>query len=142
MPYIENVSYSDIQQGKHFNKGKDSVLIQIINPGHYNGYPKPKDKFIEVHQFEILDAGDYDGFQEDALFTQEQAEEIMSILVKALDSGKNVLVHCHMGVSRSGAVALVGSFIGFQLRHKGQVPNRRMLKLLEREIYNNYQDYI
>lgn len=141
--YIENVSYADIQKGAHFNKGSESVLIQIINPGHYNGFPKPKQDFLEVHQFEIFDAGDHDeGFPEDALFTREQAAAIMKILIAALDQGKNVVVHCHMGISRSGAVAIVGSFIGFQLRHNGQMPNRRMQKFLEWEIYNNYQEYV
>lgn len=141
--YIENISYADIQKGAHFNKGSESVLIQIINPGHYSGFPKPKQKFLEVHQFEILDAGDNDnGFPEDVLFTKQQASQIMAILIKALNEEKNVVVHCHMGISRSGAVAIVGSFIGFKLRHTAQIPNRRMQKFLEQEIYNNYQDYV
>ena len=140
MPYIENISLRQAVKGDHWNRGQDSVLIQIVNPAY--GFPNTSTKFSEVFQFEILDAEDRDNFHEDAKFSTEQAAQIVKILVDALDANKNVTVHCHMGISRSGAVALIGSFIGFELRTKNQVPNRLMQKLMERELYNNYQDYI
>lgn len=140
MPYIENISLRQVVKGDHWNKGQDSVLIQIINPG--SEFPKPAVKFSEVYQFEVLDAEDRDNFPDEAKFSKEQAAEIVAILIKALEAELNVTVHCHMGVSRSGAVALIGSFIGFHLRTRNQIPNFRMQKLLEIELYNNYESYI
>lgn len=140
MPYIENISLRQAVKGDHWNRGQDSVLIQIVNPAY--GFPNPGVKFSEVFQFEILDAEDRDSFHEDAKFSKEQAAQIVKILVDALNANKNVTVHCHMGVSRSGAVAIIGSFIGFELRTRNQVPNWRMQKFMERELCDNYQDYI
>lgn len=139
MPYIENISLRQIVKGDHWNRGQDSVLIQIVNPGF--GFPETKEKFCSVYQFEVSDEDDLYSTK-DGLFTTQQAAEITKVLIDALDSNKNVTVHCHMGISRSGAVALVGSFIGFELRTKNQVANRRIQCYMERELFNNYQDYI
>lgn len=139
MPYIENVSLKAAQKGQHFNKGENSILIQIVNPGF--GFPRTKEKFCSVYQFEVSDEDDLYSNKE-GLFTTQQAAEITKALIDALDSNKNVTVHCHMGISRSGAVALVGSFIGFELRTNNQIANRRIQCFMERELFDNYQDYI
>ena len=128
MPYIENISLKQAVKGDHWNRGADSVLIQIVNPAL--GFPKTKVKFLEVHQFEILD--------EEPKFSEEQATAICKILSDALKSDRNVTVHCHMGIARSGAVAIIGHFMGFDLCTKNQVPNHRMQKPLECEFRNNY----
>ncbi len=138
MPYIENISIRQIEKADHWNRGQDSVLIQIVNPGFK--FPKPQVKFLEVHQFEILDAEDRDShFIDEVKFSKMQASKIIDILLDAARQDRNVTVHCHMGISRSGAVALIGSFIGFDLRTNNQVPNMRMMKYLELELHT--RDY-
>lgn len=139
MLYIENISLKAAQKGQHFNKGADTVLIQIANIGF--GFIRTKDTFQEVHQFEVSDNDDLYSTDE-GLFTQKQASEIVKVLIDALNAKKNVTIHCHMGISRSGAVALIGSFIGFKLRTHNQIANRRMQCFMERELFNNYKDYI
>ena len=46
----------------------------------------------------------------------------------------NVVVHCHMGVSRSGAVAEVGTIMGFRDVGKFRVPNLMVKKKLMEQL--------
>lgn len=142
MPYIENISRSQIEKGDHWNKGQDSVLIQIIDPG--KRYPKPNSDFLEVFQFEIADFTDrWHDYNDPKVFNSVQAAAIVKILANALDNKRNVTIHCNMGASRSAAVTTIGSFLGFQRRDNyKEYPNERMLKLMEMELHENYRDYI
>lgn len=119
--FIENVSKSDIILGHHYDPGPNSMLIQIMDPAE--GFPTPKYKFKEVHQFEFLDIEDdgvnnftrsdiYKNYSEFAI-TQEQADNIIALLQKAIDNHMNVIVHCHAGIYRSGAVVEVSTIMGF-----------------------------
>jgi hypothetical protein len=58
MPWIENVSLSDIRQGRHHDAGINSMLIQICDPP--GDFPTPKHQFKEVHQFQFLDIEEKD----------------------------------------------------------------------------------
>lgn len=122
--WIENVSRDDIRHGWHYECGENSMLIQISDPP--GDHPTPKRKFREVHQFDFLDAEDKDGFPEEAKISDEQAAEIVRLLIHALDNCMNVVVHCHAGICRSGAVVEVASMIGFTPTDRYRQPNLRV----------------
>jgi rhodanese-related sulfurtransferase len=122
MRWIENVSRDAVRNGHHTDMGENAMLIQIADPATF--FPEPKHSFKEIHQFEFLDADD--GFPDEVLVTQEQADELVRLLQHALDNSMNVLVHCHAGICRSGAVVEVGSMMGFTPTERFRMPNLRV----------------
>lgn len=130
--WIQNVSMSDIKQGFHINPGINSMLIQIVDPAYE--FPVPKYQFREVHQFEFLDAEKTDNFPDECKCTDEQAKQLVDLLLKAYGQRMNVIVHCHAGVCRSGAVAEVGVMLGFDDSEAFRSPNllvkHKMMKAL------------
>ena len=122
-PWIENISLDDVRKGYHYDPGFNSMLIQIVDPGVE--FPKPKYDFRKTYQFYFLDVEDNepDGCLYDAAITNADAKGIAEALKEALEQEMNVVVHCHMGVARSGAVAEVGTMIGFRDTDKFRIPN-------------------
>jgi predicted protein tyrosine phosphatase len=133
MPWIQNISLKDIKQGFHYDAGINSMLIQIVDPGVE--FPTPKYQFRETHQFCFLDieANDY-SINEEWRCSELQANQLVKLLKHALDQSMNVIVHCHAGVCRSGAVCEVGVIMGFQDTEGYRAPNllvkNRMLQAL------------
>lgn len=121
---IENVSRDDIRRGDHIDPGPNSMLIQISDPAQ--GFPTPKHKFKSVHQFEFLDADDDTMFPEEALISDSQATELVQLLESAHALEMNVIVHCHAGICRSGAVTEVASIMGFTPTNRLRLPNVRV----------------
>ena len=132
MPWIQNVSMSDIRQGFHIDPGFNSMLIQIVDPTYE--FPVPKYQFKEVHQFEFLDAEQDDKWDDEFKITDQQAEQLVGLLQHAMANRMNVIVHCHAGVCRSGAVCEVGVMMGFGDAEAFRAPNllvkHRMMKKL------------
>lgn len=130
--WIQNVSMKDIKSGFHIDPGFNSMLIQIVDPAYE--FPVPKYQFREVHQFEFLDAERDDNYPDEAKITDQQAQELVRLLQHALEQRMNVIVHCHAGVCRSGAVAEVGVMLGFQDTEAFRSPNllvkHKMMKAL------------
>jgi predicted protein tyrosine phosphatase len=104
--------------------GSNAMLIQIADPATF--FPVPKHTFKEVHQFEFLDAEDGDRFPDECMIQDDQAAELVRLLQHALDNSMNVLVHCHAGICRSGAVVEVGSMMGFTPTERFRMPNLRV----------------
>jgi len=129
-PFIENVSYDNIKRAFHYDPGPNSVLIQITDP-NMSGFPFPKYKFKEIHQFKFWDQ-DEEGYEGN--FTREQAKEIVHILKSALDNHSNVIVHCHAGMCRSGAVVEAGISIGFMETDRYRQPNILVKRLLMEQL--------
>ena len=135
MSWIQNVSMSNIKQGLHADAGHNSMLIQIVDPAYE--FPTPAKQFREVHQFEFLDiepnSPDFDKFDEFAI-TDAQAEQLVWLLQHAKSHNMNVVVHCHAGVCRSGAVCEVGVMMGLQDTKVHRQPNlmvkRKMMQVL------------
>lgn len=121
MSWIQNVSMSDVRQGFHMDPGINAMLIQIVDPAH--PFPVPKYKFREIHQFEFLDAERDDKYPDETKITEQQAAELVRLLQHALEQHMNVIVHCHAGVCRSGAVAEVGVMMGFRDAEAFRSPN-------------------
>jgi len=130
--WIENVSMSDIHLGHHSDLGDNTLLIRIQDPA--TEFKPTKYKFKEVYCFEFLDAEDSDGFPDEVKISDAQAKELVNILEHALDKSMNVMVHCHAGICRSGAVVEVGTILGFTATDRFRQPNLRvkhkMLKAL------------
>ena len=122
--WIENVARDDIKNGWHSDLGPNCVLIQIADPA--GTFPTPKKEFRKIYQFEFLDVEDKDDFPEEAKISDEDAAALVSILKEALDNGRNVIVHCHAGICRSGAVVEVATMMGFTATERFRQPNLRV----------------
>jgi len=129
---IENVAAVDVSTGFHFDAGANSMLIQIADPAGW--FPTPKHQFKEIHKFEFLDIENNDPYVDEFGITDSQAREIVRLLQHALDNRMNIVVHCMMGICRSGAVVEVGTIMGFQDVGNFRNPNLRvkhkMMKIL------------
>jgi predicted protein tyrosine phosphatase len=141
MPWIQNIALVDVARGHHIRVGENSMLIQIVDPDME--FPVPKHQFKEVHKFEFLDieedglTNDGDGNWTDMsefAITQEQADKLVELLQHALANRMDVVVHCHAGVCRSGAVCEVGVMMGFDDAEAFRSPNllvkHKMMKKL------------
>lgn len=133
MPWIENVSLSDISKGRHHAAGENSMLIQIVDPDMQ--FPVPMHTFKETHQFQFLDIEEKDlALDETMRCSQEQANDLVGLLQHALENRMNVVVHCHAGICRSGAVCEIGVMLGFNDCEVFRSPNllvkHRMMRTL------------
>lgn len=119
--WIQNVSLESIIKGRHHLDDK-TILIQIQDIGTWE-FAKPlhKDKFIEIHQFDFQDIEE--DVEEAGPIQDEQAKAIADILLRAKDTDKNIVVHCHAGICRSGAVVECGVMMGFMEPVNLRIPN-------------------
>ena len=109
------------------------MLISIVDPASQR--PEAKHEFKERHNFEFLDIEINDFALEEAMrCSQEQADELVRLLQHALANRMNVVVHCHAGICRSGAVCEIGVMMGFNDCERFRMPNllvkHRMMKAL------------
>lgn len=133
--FIENASRFDVATGFHANAGENSMLIQISDL--LSEHPTPKMKFKEVHGFQFEDIEE----DEEWAISDEQAKAIADLLRKAYNTNMNVIVHCHAGLCRSGAVVECGIMLGFNHPERLRLPNslvkRKIMKALGIEITEN-----
>lgn len=123
--WIQNVSLADIIRGEHLNEVDNTWLIQIMDPP--GDFPIPKQDFAKTFQFDFLDLEDSDDvINEDFKISDDQASQLVWILQQAYTLNKNVVVHCHAGICRSGAVAEVGVMMGFEDTKAFRQPNLRV----------------
>jgi len=115
--FIENCAAYQITDGTHSNAGDNAMLIAITDPG--SEHPTPKASFKIVKRFHFLDVDN----AANGAITNQQAQEIYDALQHALQNKMNVIVHCVMGVCRSGAVVEVGTILGFDDTGKWRAPN-------------------
>ena len=130
--WIENISMSDAHLGRHYDVGPNSLLIRIQDPA--TEFKPTKFQFKNVHEFEFLDAEDADDFPDECKISDEQAKSLVVLLQQALLNYSNVVVHCHAGICRSGAVVEVATMMGFTATERFRMPNLRvkhkMMKVL------------
>jgi predicted protein tyrosine phosphatase len=100
------------------------MLIRIQDPATV--FHSTKQEFKEVHYFEFLDVEDGDGFPDEVKISDEQAQQMVSLLQHALSNDMNVIVHCHAGICRSGAVVEVANMMGFTPIQRFRMPNVRV----------------
>lgn len=110
-------------------------MIQITDPGTVP--PETKYSFAEKHHFQFHDT---DCPKDDEVaFSEDDAKAIVDILKKALDNNQAVIVHCHAGLCRSGAVTEVGIMMGFEDTKRTRMSNRRVKFLLMTELGWSYR---
>jgi predicted protein tyrosine phosphatase len=103
--FIQNVSLDAVKDGDHKDPTTNSMLISIVDPDKYA--PETPYKFREVHRFKFLDVDPRVSdrrFREDWMVSDEDGVGIVAALQRASDQNMNVIVHCHAGLYRSGAV--------------------------------------
>ena len=122
--FIENVSMTDAIVGHHYDPGPNSMLIRIQDPA--TEFRPVKHLFKYEEEFEFLDAEDSDGFPDECKISDAQAEKLVTLLRFALEHHVNVVVHCHAGICRSGAVVEVASMMGFTPTDRLRIPNMRV----------------
>lgn len=141
MPWIENIPLENVATGQHHDCGANSMLIQISD--HDMAFPTPRHEFKQVHKFTFLDVEE-DGITNtgggcsidlsEFAITDEQAAELVRLLQHAQENRMNVVVHCHAGICRSGAVAEVGVMMGFADCERFRIPNllvkHKMMRVL------------
>ena len=134
MPFIQNVSLQNIVTGNHI-RSNNCMLIQIVDPLY--DFPTPIHHFNEVHRFEFLDIDEKNPNYTDLCefaFTDQQAEYVVLLLRHALNNDMDVVVHCHAGVCRSGAITEIGVILGFLDSGSHRIPNilvkNKMLRVL------------
>lgn len=120
--FIENCSRFDIITGMHADAGENSMLIQISDI--ISEQPTPLKKFKEIHQFSFEDIEE----DEEWAISNEQAQEIAELLRHAQKNHMNVIVHCHAGLCRSGAVVECGIMLGFNEPDRLRIPNTLVKK--------------
>jgi predicted protein tyrosine phosphatase len=135
--FIENCSKADVFHGHHYDAGPNAMLIRIQDPATMFG--KIKYPFKEVYEFEFLDAEDEDGFEDECKIQDAQAEEIIRLLNHALENRMNVVVHCHAGICRSGAVVEVATMMGFTPSDRYRQPNLRVKQKLMKVLGLTYE---
>lgn len=122
MPWIQNTSMSDVKRGTHRQPGPNAMLIQICDPP--GDFPQPHHQFQEVHRFQFLDVErDTEVLDEAMRCSQAQADVLVRLLKHAQANDMNVIVHCHAGVCRSGAVCEIGVMMGFDDTEVFRSPN-------------------
>lgn len=130
MAKIINVSRRDIELGtvKHYSS-RTTVLIQITDPDL--APPVPVQDFGETYQFKFLDIDDATS---PFAITTDIARDIAAILKSAYARQLNVVVHCTVGVCRSGAVVEAGVALGFDDPGIFRAPNVLVKKLVMKEL--------
>lgn len=137
--FIENVSKADVRHGHHINAGTNAMLIRIQDPATEFGKIYHTEMFKEVYEFEFLDAEDDDGFEDEVKISDAQAAELVRLLQRAQENHMNVVVHCHAGICRSGAVVEVASMMGFTPTDRLRIPNMRVKHKMMRVLGWTYE---
>lgn len=138
MPRIYNIDKFDIASGKHPDPGTPSVLIQITNPAWEPPEPHYQ-HFTHRFAFEFLDLEQEDIDKDPAIAeflpTADQARAIADALLLARDINATVIVHCTVGVARSGAVVQAAvDQLGFDDPLTYRHPNVYLLTLLNQAL--------
>ena len=134
MQNISKCSLKEIENGIH-QEPTNTILIQIVDIGMV--FPKAYylHIFEEIYQFKFMD---FD-IEKDFAISNTQAEDIANILINAKKSSHNVLVHCVMGVSRSGGVCEAAQSIGFifNREEKLTLPNLLVKQKIIKNLYES-----
>lgn len=131
--WIENCSIADIVKGNHFLDVQKTILIQIVDVGTRWPEPKFKKEFRNIFKFQF---DDVDKETDDNKISEEDAKLLAQRLQDAFDNNLNVVVHCHAGLCRSGAVTEVGLMMGFQETGKLRIPNIFVKNMIRKHLFN------
>lgn len=130
MPKIENCSRADIKNGTHGKVTPNTILIQISDVGYEQ--PKPLMYFRRSFPFWFDDVNE----NETNFLNDTSSIVIAKLLRSAYKNDYDIIVHCHAGLCRSGAVVEAALHIGFNpVVSRYRYPNSditvKLLKTLE-----------
>ena len=144
MAWVSKCSFKDIQTGNH-KKPDNCILIQIVDYDRDFPEPKFKSSFKEIHYFSFMDFDQGDGDLTDFGISNVDAKAIAEIILNAHHTETNILVHCMMGVSRSGGVLEACEYFGFETEPLSlRCPNlmvKQKIITFAKEIINNDKKY-
>ena len=125
--YCHNISMDSAKRGFWVNVTQENAIyIQITDP--CCEFEPMKNNFAEIHRFEFLD-DELEGEGHEFSITDEQAEELAKILRRANDKKRHVIVSCHAGLCRSGAVTeIMNRVFGYEPGPSVRSPNQLVLK--------------
>lgn len=129
--FIQNVSMTSVINGMHYYIPQKTVLIQIQDYYGVMEFAKPKYSFVKTLQLRF-DDDDVKGLESN--IQSLQAKAIADFLKECLEEGLNVVVHCHAGLCRSGAVAECGIILGFQDTETIRIPNTLVKSMVLKEL--------
>ena len=124
-PFVQNVSRKDIELGEHApTSAENTVLIQISDTSRES--PIPAGKFKYTYGFFFDDIEEECGPDGESGIDDIQALEIADIIKMAHENDYDIIVHCHAGLCRSGAIAQAAEAYGFAPGGRKQIPNLRV----------------
>lgn len=124
MPWIQHYSRQDVKEGLHY-WDDHTALIQIKD--YIQEHVTPALKFVTTLRLEFEDV---EQDPDEVGIRPEHATEIIEFLRMCLYHNLNVVVHCHAGICRSSAVAIVAQKLGFDLEDKVRLPNKLVMHRL------------
>lgn len=107
--YVQNVSIDDVRKLKGSNNLHNTLLISISD----NDVPYPVDLgkgFWSAVYYQFLDV---DEARYKNAISDGQAKGLITWIEFAKRHNKDILVHCTMGINRSGAVREVAEIMGY-----------------------------
>lgn len=122
---------------------ENTVLVQIQDTDNDRPEVRPfanvknRARFLKVHQFRFNDVSDENSphWDEQDWITDAQAKELAKVVQDCFDAGQNLIVHCHAGLCRSGAVTEVAVMLGFEdVDNNERIPNTLVKSKLRREL--------
>ena len=141
--YITNISLIEIQESLISEKNRlpsffytednSCILIRLKNPGY--SYPEGETEILLEYYFEevrVIEIEDSDNIDDNSV------SEIASILCSAKEKNQNIIVHCHAGISRSGAVVEVATMMGYEDIGRHRNPNRVLKEKLRKVLGIKY----
>lgn len=127
MPKVINLSLSQVVSGKYPFPIENAYLIQIQDAGTWKfANAKNRGKFKGYFQIAFDDIDDGPN-----AIDEDQAERLAEVLKYCSDRGYDVVVHCHAGICRSGAVTeVMTSYMGYSTTDTHRIPNVRVKRML------------
>jgi predicted protein tyrosine phosphatase len=118
--YCQNISYEQAKYGTYSDVFKSNTMyIQIVDHESYSFTPK--------YEFEVIDYfvfKDAESKHRKGAVTSNQITNIANLLRYANRNSLNVLVSCHAGLCRSGAVVeVLVSHFGYTALDDTRIPN-------------------
>jgi len=132
MKFTANFSQATIETRFPMEVGEKDWLISIVDVGAADA--RVAQPFDKVFRFCFDDCEHTT--QWDTAMSPAQAQRMGFVIARARDLDKNVWVHCHAGIYRSGAVVEVLNLLGWTVVNDfsiPRIPNRRVFNLLREE---------
>lgn len=131
--FVENISKRDCAAGLHLDPTKHpTVLVQICDLDDEFAEPRYHKDFVRIVRVKFSDVDD--PLHPDCI-SESHARLIADALLQAKKDQHHVVVHCFAGICRSGAVAEVGTMLGFTVPPgRSRIPNSLVKRRLTEKL--------